>query len=185
MVVVRATDPSGEPDNENRDDIVVTVTATDVNEAPSVVGGMAELAVNEADSSKKDLYYGLEYRVNLDGEYLQTGTAAAYGDARDADGNLTASTTKDNLYKREENDAVDRAIWPEPIAGPDGHLFEYSIPEDGIGRRLHFITAPNFEDPMDADGDNVYMVTIRAEDSAGATGEKSVRITVHERGRGG
>ena len=183
VVVVRATDPSGEPNNENRDDIVVTVTATDVNETPKVTG-MAELTVNEADSSKKDLYYGLEYRVNPDGEYLQT-DSENYGDARNADGDLTASTTKDNLFKRIENDAVDRAIWPEPIEGDDGEFFEYSIPDDGIGRRLHFINPPSFEDPMDEDGDNVYMVTIRVRDSAGDIGEMPVRITVLNVNEGG
>ena len=60
VLVVRATDPSGEGlvdganENENRDDIVVTVTVTDVNEAPGVMG-KAELWVNEADSSNKKL----------------------------------------------------------------------------------------------------------------------------------
>ena len=53
-VVVRATDPSGEPNNENRGDIVVTITATDVNEAPRIVAGNAELEVNEKDSSDDD-----------------------------------------------------------------------------------------------------------------------------------
>ena len=39
VVVVRATDPSGELDGEeNRDDITVTITANDVNEAPGVEG---------------------------------------------------------------------------------------------------------------------------------------------------
>ena len=78
-----------------------------------------------------------------------------------------------------ENDAIDRAIWPEPISGADGGLFEYSTPDDGIGRRLHFISAPDFEDPKDVDGDNIYEVTITVEDSDGAMGQKSIRITVH------
>ena len=38
-VVVRATDPSGEGNEENRDDIVVTIKVTDVNEAPGVASG--------------------------------------------------------------------------------------------------------------------------------------------------
>ncbi len=173
-VVVRATDPSGDPNNQNRDDIVVTVTATNVNEAPTVMG-LAELAVNEADSSDDDSYAGLEYRLNPDNssEYLQPGDPITYATSTD-----TASTTTDNLYHRSEQDVVDRAIWPEPIAGPDGALFEYSTPEDGIGRRLHFKSAPDFENPLDADGDNVYEVTITVNDAHGAMGEKAVRITV-------
>ena len=54
-----------------------------------------------------------------------------------------------NLYHRTEEDIVDRATWPDPIAGPMmDTLFEYSTPDsDGIGRRLHFISPPNYEDP--------------------------------------
>ena len=132
-VVVRATDPSGEADgNENRDDIIVKVVATDVNEAPKVKGpGLAELSVDEADSSKKDYFVGL-------------------GNTADADRNITRNTTNGNLYNREEQDLVDAASWPEPIAGPDGALFEYSVPADarGIGRRLHFMSAPDFENSV-------------------------------------
>lgn len=175
-IVVRATDPSGEGNNENRDDIVVTVTASNVNEAPMVMG-KAELAVNEADSSDDDSYLGLEHRLvdPAAGSYLLADGVTG----QPTDTNAASSTT-DNLYLRSEQDVVDRAIWPEPIAGPDGALFEYSTPDNnGIGRRLHFKSPPDFENPMDADGDNVYEVTITVTDTHGAMGEKAVRITVH------
>ena len=70
-LVVRATDPSGEGDDENRDDIVVTVALTDVNEAPDV-DGMSELWVNEDDSTRDIPFMGLQYRVDPEtGLYLQ------------------------------------------------------------------------------------------------------------------
>ena len=172
-VVVRATDPSGEPNNENRDDIVVTITATNVNEAPTVMG-MAELAVNEADSSDGDSYFGLEYRLDSSNSSLYLQADGTFSVAT-----TTRATTTDNLFHRSEQDVVDRAIWPEPIEGDDGALFEYSTPEDGIGRRLHFKSAPDFETPLDLNRDNVYEVTIRVSDTHGAIGEKDVRITVH------
>ena len=172
QVVVRATDPSGEidtaanpPVEENRDDILVTIKVDDVNEAPGVADepGLAELSVNEVDSSSKDYYLGL-------------------GNTVDADDNIVLNGNMENLYKRTEEDLVDSTSWPEPIAGPDGHLFEYSTPADaeGIGRRLHFKTTdlPDFENPMDENRDNVYEVTIVVVDTAGATGTKSIRITV-------
>ena len=136
-VYVRVRDSAGEA-AESRDEIEVTITATDVNEAPDVVGA-AELTVNE----------------NAD---------------------LAMAT---NLYKRDEEDTVDGATWPEPIAGVDGSLFEYATPSDGIGRRLYFKSKPDFENPMDNDKDNVYMITIRVIDNAGAVGEKNVRVTVN------
>ena len=158
VVFVRATDPSGEGGGENSDEVEVTVTATDVNEAPAVSGpGSTKLVVREADSSRDNHYVGL-------------------GNTADADGAITMNATTANLYRGLEEDAFDIMTWPGPIAGPDGAHFEYST--HGSGRRLHFIDPPNFEDPKDADRDNVYDVTLRVADRAGAGGEKSVRITV-------
>ena len=129
-VVVRATDPSGETTNdENRDDIVVTINVSDVNEAPRITRGVAELAVYEVNSTDKDSvfdkYVGLGYMTDDDSNPDNANDPAV------ADNQLTLDPAAPNLYKRTEEDLVDRAIWPEPIAGPDGALFEYSIPADG------------------------------------------------------
>ena len=163
-VWVRATDPSGEPDGEDSDHIKVIITATDVNEAPKIIDGMAELSVNEVDSSKKDTdvtkYVGLGYEI-AQGAAVQSRIEGA-----------------PNLYHRYEDDNVDSATWS--ISGPDRRLFEHSTPGDGIGRRLHFKKAnlPDYENPQDANRDNVYEVTIVATDNDNAPGMKNVRITV-------
>ena len=190
-VVVRATDPSGEIDREeNRDDIVVKVVATDVDEKPGVDSayGLTELWVNEADSTDKDFFLGLEYHIDTaTGLYLHTPDdpvtetdETAYGMARNDDGDVVATTTNNNLFKRQEEDLVDSTRWPEPIGGADGSLFEYSVPADaqGIGRRIHFKESPDFENPMDANRDNVYEVTITVVDSTDLMGERKLRITV-------
>ena len=145
---VRATDPSNDNQNnsgENRDEIEVTVTVNDINEAPKVLG-MSELVVNEADSSNKNFYLGLEYRVNPanPSEYLSSDSSGWIPAA------TSASTTSDNLYTRSEEDVVDGSRWSDnPIMGDDGHLFEYSVAEDGISRRLHFKSPPGLRE---ADG---------------------------------
>ena len=166
---VRATDPSGEGNDEDHDYIEVTVTATNVNDAPKVVDGLAEISIKEVNSTAKDddvnKFVGLGYQLN------------SIGDAREADND------EPNLYRRADEDRVDRGIWPEPVAGPDGWLFEYSVPagfEGGIGRRLHFKKAnlPDYEMPLDANGDNVYEVSVVVQDNDGASGMKNVRITV-------
>ena len=163
-VVVRATDPSGE-ENEDSDVILVKIVATDVNEAPGVAGlGLAELEVDEVNSSDNDYFVGL-------------------GNTVDENDNIVTNGSTGNLYQRTEQDLVDSTSWPEPIGGADGALFEYSVPADaqGIGRRLHFKQAhlPDFETPMDANRDNVYEVTINVVDTQGATGQKNIRITVN------
>ncbi len=164
---VRATDPSGEGDkDEDNDYIRVTITASDVNDAPKVTDGLTEIFINEVDSSKKDSdvtkFVGLGYIL----------TGMSPDQAMDTD--------NPNLYHRDDEDRVDRGVWPEPIAGPDGALFEYSTPDDGIGRRLHFkkTNLPDYENPRDANRDNVYEVTVTVRDNDYATGMKKVRITV-------
>ena len=166
---VRATDPSGEGGGDNRDIIKVTITATDVNDVPKVVDGWAEISINEVNSTAKDddvtKFVGLGYML--------TGTAP--------DQTMLMDPDKPNLYHRSDQDRVDRGIWPEPIAGPDGRLFEYKIPDDGIGRRVLFKKAnlPDYENPMDANEDNVYEVTIVLRDNGGAQGTMNVRVTVN------
>ena len=67
---------------------------------------------------------------------------------------------------------------------PDGDTFtwglggddsnDFSISDEGA---LRFNSAPDFENPADNDGDNVYKVTVQADDGFG-TGELEVTITV-------
>ena len=165
---VRATDPSGEGMGEDHDYINVTVVATDVNDAPRVVDGRDEISVYEVNSTAKDddvtKFIGLGYML---------------GGTDDAP-TMEVDPSNPNLYHRRDEDRVDRGIWPEPIAGPDGRLFEYVIPDDGIGRRLLFkeTNLPDYENPMDANRDNVYEVNIVLRDNGNAQGTKNVRITV-------
>ena len=167
---VRATDPSGETfEGEDNDYIKVTITASDINEAPKVKDGRAEISIDEVDSSKKPSD-GSAYYIGL-------------GNAADSLGGVTQSANDDNLYRRVDADRVDSGRWPDgPIPGPDGHLFQYSTPvgEEGIARRLHFKKGelPDYEDPSDVNRDNVYEVTVTVFDNDGEPGTKNVRITV-------
>ena len=165
---VRATDPSGETtEDEDNDYIKVTITASDINEAPRVTGGLAEISIYEVDSSKKDS--DVTKFVGL-GEVADGATATMQ----------TLIATNPNLYRRLDDDRVDSGRWS--ISGSDGSHFEYSTPvgEQDIGRRLHFKKAnlPDYENPMDDNRDNVYEVTVIVQDNGGLTGMKKVRITV-------
>ena len=44
---------------------------------------------------------------------------------------------------------------------------------------------PDFENPMDANRDNVYEVTVTVRGQAGAMGTRNVQCDGYERGRGG
>ena len=119
-VIVRATDPSGLADN-----ITVTITAENVNEAPTITG-RAELMVMEAPD-----YVALVHPVNT--------------------------------YLPVEEDHVTDSIATWHLEGDDGAAFDLS----GLfePRYLNFKKAPDFENPTDANRDNVYEVTIVATDT--------------------
>jgi hypothetical protein len=60
------------------------------------------------------------------------------------------------------------------ISGEDSGVFNI----DSSTGALSFREAPDFDDPTDADGDNVYKVTLRVTDSFGTFGEQTMEITV-------
>ena len=58
------------------------------------------------------------------------------------------------------------------VAGPDGSKFT------ATGGDLQFKAKPDYEDPTDADTDNVYEVTVQATDGDSNRGMKMVKVTV-------
>ena len=119
-VTVTATDPSGESD-----EITVTITVIDVNEAPEVtVTPTVYFAENDS------------------------GPIATY----------TATDPDDNPV-----------TWS--LLGADAEDFSIS---EGV---LTFKSPPNYEDPADADTDNVYPVTVKASDGTN-TVTLGVTVTV-------
>ena len=64
------------------------------------------------------------------------------------------------LYQTSRTDDI---AWS--LSGDDGSLFSLELRPGANGRDLWFNSPPNYEDPEDADADNVYRVTIEASDS--------------------
>ena len=58
------------------------------------------------------------------------------------------------------------------VAGPDGGKFT------AVGGELKFKAKPDYENPTDANTDNVYEVTVQATDGDGNRGMKAVKVTV-------
>ena len=151
-VIVRATDPSGLADN-----ITVTITAENANEAP-VVTGRAELKVAE----------GI--------------TGTAYVGLPDAPGIDVSPnpTNQQNEYVYEDPDRLDSiARWT--LEGDDAGAFDHSGRFEP--RYLQFKVAPDYENPTDMNRDNVYEVTLVATDTdplrtGAGIGKVNVRLTV-------
>ena len=166
VVLVRAKNSSnvGQVDNEGaRNDtayVKLTITARDVNEAPGIVG-MAEIMVREKDSSKMathaDYYYGL---------------------GKTPDGSADPTTTEgntDNVYMATDPEGNSPGL---TVSGDDAADFRPKTPDGGSGLALFFRDPPDYDAPMDADMDNVYHVTIVANDGDGNTSSKNVTIEV-------
>ena len=134
-VIVRATDPSGEVDN-----ITVTIMAENVNEDP-IVTGQAEISVSEL----------------ADGVYLSLPDAPDVQPQNDG-----SRTYTENEYVFEEPDHLDSiADWQ--LEGDDAAAFDLS---GGFEPRyIQFREAPDFENPTDANNDNVYELTLVATDT--------------------
>ena len=131
------------------DTIVVIITAEDRNEDP-VLSGRPELTINEINS----------------------------GEANAANppfvGNTAENPTAVNVYNVVDQDR--RSATDEwRLEGEDKDQFQLI---GNVGRTLVFRNQPDYENPADADGDNVYKVTVVTFDGDGGRGEFDVCIAV-------
>ena len=155
LVRVRATDSSGTATdnvaaNTVPDDMTVIITLKNVNEKPAF-GSIDAAATPNANVLSQTI------AENATGDSLQVA-------------NYTASDT----------DANDTVLIS--LRGEDMGMFQLADDSDNTESAAHilsFRTSPNYEDPKDRDGDNVYKVTVRASDRGNLYVEKflTVRVT--------
>ena len=185
-VTVRAIDGDGDVE-----DIAVTIRVVGVNEPPRIgadadatpdpVVAAREMSHYESDRTARsatDIDIDLDSSVLYDSgdNFTPTVVNAA---------NLQAAT-----YAATDPEDLDTTLrWS--LAGPDGDLFEITgdndgttPTDDGAMATLAFDPlkfegdGPDFEDPKDANKDNVYEVTLVVTDSIGVTGEYDVTVKV-------
>ena len=153
-ITVVATDPSGAGDSPvGTDTIPVTITATDVDEAPSVKGMNADTPPVMA------------HEIDEDANLLDENDLANAGDA-----------VRYLAVATDDGDVVSLSL-----AGDDAAAFELvDIDGTGVGvvYGLTFKDAPNFESPTDLNKDNSYRVQVVAKDDAGNKSKTDVTVTV-------
>ena len=78
-------------------------------------------------------------------------------------------------YTEDDPETTDDSTWS--LSGTDSGKFEFDI-DNSDGQLLTFEARPDFEMPGDANGDNVYEVTVVAADASGKRGTMDVKVTV-------
>ena len=139
---------SGDNQCSTANECEVMVTATDSTGAASTPAATVSITLENVDE-KPEFTGGLEMVSVAENMTQVSDTAYA---ATDEDGGLVGLA----------------------LMGDDGDLFRLS--DDPAGE-LHFRMAPDFENPMDANTDNVYEVTVRALDGT-MHKDRMVTITV-------
>jgi len=166
----------------------IVVTVTDVNEAPVVASGPSFTAAAVTFIAAPDF----ETPGDADGDNVYDVTVTAsdgtLSSAQDVsitvtDVNEAPVVTSGPSFTAAENQS---SAFTATATDVDGDTLTYSL--SGIDAALFaidattgvvtFIEAPDFETPGDADGDNVYDVTVTASDGARSTSQDiSVTIT--------
>ena len=101
-----------------------------------------------------------------------TGTVTSFNEGTDAEP-LAGDALEVERFEAMDPDPDNNIMtitWS--LGGPDAGDFTI------IGGALTFRASPNYEMPADADGDNVYEVTVAASDADSNRGEKSVEVKV-------
>ena len=160
-LTVRATDASGEATSEapaTTVDATVTIKITKVDEKPKFTTRAAGIDTGVASPTAIKVVEGNTSLV----------TAATAG-----------SPTVDEIaavtYAATDEDGLNVNL---TLRGPDASKFTLSAAAGGS--RLDFAKAPDYESPGDANGDNVYEVTVRASDGTTHT-DRAVKVTVTDK----
>ena len=147
QLMVTATDPFGATATAPAD---VTITVTDVNEAPELIGVVSiDLAENITDLNDSET-----------------------GNVTEGQYTVTDEDEDDNV----DDDADADITWL--LSGADSSKFQLTT--TGATRTLSFkeAEAPNFESPGDSGGNNVYEVTVMVTDTDGNTDSQAVMVKV-------
>jgi VCBS repeat-containing protein len=142
----------------------LTFTATPDFEAPADADGdnVYEVTIRASDGTNTT-----DQTVTITVDDVDEAPSFTSGATASVDENTTGT-----VYTAAATDPEGAAL-TYTLSGADAALFAI----DPVTGAISFIAAPDFESPADADGDNVYEVTVTASDGTNST-DQAVSITV-------
>ena len=146
-------------DTETTASYTVTVTATD----PWGATATSEVTITV---------------TNVDEAPSITTTGEAFREITSPEGTTDAPLTLATALADYEATEPETQAMTWSLSGADAARFDIGNQTDGTPSELTFKDQPDFEDPADADTDNVYEVTVVVSDPAGNSDEVAVRVTV-------
>ena len=165
--VVTATDP-----DPNTEDLIYTLGGADADKFRVRSNGQIEVgAGTELDYETKDTYMVTVMAEDSFGESSSIMVTITVTDVDEAPeimlGGLAIGGSNNIEYAENGMDAVGTYM----ASGPDANMATWSLSGDDMSafslsnnRELMFRNSPDYENPTDADMDNVYVVTIMADD---------------------
>ena len=150
----------GSPGNAaGNNEYIVTVTATDSAGAPTATVATVTIKIKNVDQKPGFTTGNRMVTVNEDITVLD-------GDNNDSADDFMG----ENVYAATD---PEESLVTLSLMGNDGGMFRLNS-----ARVLTFTMAPDYEEPMDANEDNVYEVTVRATDSTRMYADRMVTVTV-------
>ena len=178
---------------------VVTATDPNVDTLTYSLGG-ADAGSFDINQTSGQITVKTATKLNLEAKatYMVTVTATDPGDLSDSVAVTIKLTDEDEgpeiiagglaiTGSRSEGYAEDRrdAVATYSASGPDAASARWTLSGADAGDfrisstgELTFRSASDYDNPADADGNNVYMVTVEARDSEGNTASRNVIVTV-------
>ena len=190
----------GVAENHNVDSVVYTAMATDADEDPltySLSGADGALFTIDPTTGAVRFIASPDFEDADDAGgnnvYDITVTASDGDNSTNHDVTITVTNENDNdpIFTSDtsvsvaENQRVDNVVYTAMAADADGDDLTYSLSGTDAARftidsntgAVSFIASPDFEDPDDAGGNNVYDITVTASDETNET-PHDVAITV-------
>ena len=103
---------------------------------------------------------------------------SSHGGGASASVSMAENTTMVNTVTATDPDAADTKTFSIVSVADGGGADAAKFSIDPATGMLRFVSAPNFEAPTDANGDNVYDVTVKVTDSNGLFDTQAIAVTV-------